>query len=100
MEDIRLEGQAGRLAAVMTAVVVNGQKGKEYRLPTEHELISVAEATEEQLQDAVCSTFRLGCRRNRLPSKDAPGIWCFRSMASTRGASCSRIGSYWLLLAH
>jgi len=33
MEDIRLEGQAGRLGAVMTAVVVDGEKGKEYRLP-------------------------------------------------------------------
>ena len=28
MEDIRLEGRAGRLGAVMTAVVVEGQKGK------------------------------------------------------------------------
>ena len=33
MEDIRLEGRAGRLNAVMTAVVVDGPKGKEYRLP-------------------------------------------------------------------
>lgn len=38
MEDIRLEGQAGRLGAVMTAVVVDSQKGKEYRLPTNHEI--------------------------------------------------------------
>ena len=37
MEDIRLEGQAGRLGSTMTAVVVEGQNGKEYRLPTEHE---------------------------------------------------------------
>ena len=50
MEDIRLEGRAGRLDAVMTAVVVEGQKGKEYRLPTEHER-AVAEVTEEELQD-------------------------------------------------
>ena len=33
----------------MTAVVVTGIKGKEYRLPTDHEL-SMAEVTEEQLQ--------------------------------------------------
>ena len=32
MEDIRLEGRAGRLGAAMTAVVVDGPKGKEYRL--------------------------------------------------------------------
>ncbi|MXX38719.1 MAG: DUF1156 domain-containing protein [Gemmatimonadetes bacterium] len=51
MEDIRFEGRAGRLGAVMTAVVVDGPKGKgkEYRLPTDHER-SVAEVTEEQLQ--------------------------------------------------
>ena len=49
MEDIRLEGRAGRLDAVMTAVVVNGLQGKEYRLPTEQEL-SATEVTEEELQ--------------------------------------------------
>ncbi len=48
MEDIRLEGRAGRLASMMTAVVVDGAKGKEYRLPTDHERM-VAEVTEEQL---------------------------------------------------
>jgi adenine-specific DNA methylase len=37
MEDIRLEGQAERLGAVNTAVVVDGRKGKEYRLPEAHE---------------------------------------------------------------
>ena len=49
MEDIRFEGRAGRLAATMTAVVVDGPKGKEYRLPTDHER-AVAEVSEEQLQ--------------------------------------------------
>ena len=55
MEDIRLEGRAGRLNATMTVVVVNGgrKKGKEYRLPTDHER-AMAEVTEEQLQDTVC----------------------------------------------
>ena len=48
MEDIRLEGRAGRLDAVMTAVVVDGLKGKEYRLPTDHER-AVAEVTEDRL---------------------------------------------------
>ena len=48
MEDIRLEGRAGRLCAVMTAVVVDGQKGKEYRLPTDHERAS-ADVTEDRL---------------------------------------------------
>ena len=49
MEDIRYEGRAGRLGAVMTAVVVDGTKGKEYRLPTDHERVA-AGVTEEQLQ--------------------------------------------------
>ena len=48
MEDIRLEGRAGRLGTVMTAVVVEGPKGKEYRLPTDHER-SAAEVSEEKL---------------------------------------------------
>ena len=37
MEDIRLEGRAGRLGAVATAVVVDGPNGKEYRAPEERE---------------------------------------------------------------
>ena len=37
-KDIRAEGLAGRLGERMTAVVVEGQTGKEYRLPTVAEL--------------------------------------------------------------
>ena len=51
MADIRLEGRAGRLGAVLTAVVVDGRKGKEYRRPTDHER-TVAAVTEEQLRAA------------------------------------------------
>ena len=51
MEDIRFEGRAGRLGATMTAVVVDGPKGKgkEYRVPTDHER-AAAEVTEAKLQ--------------------------------------------------
>ncbi len=45
-EDLRLEGQAGKLDIVMTSVVVNGQSGKEYRLPTVDELRLASEARE------------------------------------------------------
>lgn len=38
MEDVRLEGRADRLAEVLTAVVVDGSGGKEYRRPTSAEL--------------------------------------------------------------
>ena len=44
MEDLRTEGQAGRLGAVLTAVVVKGDKGKEYRLPTGEERRMAEEA--------------------------------------------------------
>ena len=72
MQDIRLEGRAGRLAAVMTAVVVNGVKGKEYRLPTAHER-EVAEVTEERLQ-ALYEHIPFGLPDEPLPSKDALGF--------------------------
>jgi adenine-specific DNA methylase len=49
-EYIRLEGRAGRLGAVMTAVVVGGLNGKEYRLPTTHE-IAMAQAAEADLEE-------------------------------------------------
>ena len=72
MDDIRLEGRASRLGAVMTAVVVNGLKGKEYRLPTEHER-SVAEVTEEQLR-ALYVDIPFGLPEEPMPSKEAPGV--------------------------
>ena len=44
MEDIRIEGKSGKLGSLMTAVVVDGQDGKEYRRPTELELQKAADA--------------------------------------------------------
>ena len=49
MEDIRLEGRAGRLGAVMTTVVVDGPKGKEYRRPEDEEL-NAAEVSSEEIE--------------------------------------------------
>lgn len=51
MQDIRLEGRAGRLGSVMTAVVVDTPAIKDYRLPTEMEL-AIASPNEEQVQAA------------------------------------------------
>ncbi|HZP00480.1 MAG TPA: DUF1156 domain-containing protein [Terriglobia bacterium] len=48
MEDIRQEGLQGRLGAVMTAVVVDGLEGKEYRVPTDEER-KMAECAHEEL---------------------------------------------------
>ena len=72
MGDIRYEGRAGRMGAVMTAVVVDGPKGKEYRLPTDHER-KAAEVTEEQLQ-AIYTDIPFGLPEEPLPSKEALGF--------------------------
>ena len=48
MRDIRTEGRMGRLGERMTAVVVDGQEGKEYRLPTEVE-VAAAQVGDEEL---------------------------------------------------
>jgi len=50
MEDIRLEGKAGQLGSEMTAVVVEGQKGKEYRRPQDHE-VEMAGKAKEKLEE-------------------------------------------------
>ena len=49
MQDLRAQGRAGRLGARMTAVVVDGQEGKEYRLPREEEF-EAAEVSREELE--------------------------------------------------
>ena len=72
MQDIRLEGRAGRLGSVMTAVVVDAPRGKEYRLPTEHEW-QAADVTEAQLQ-AVFSDIPFGLPEEPLASKEALGF--------------------------
>ena len=72
MEDIRYEGRNGRLGAVMTAVVVDGQKGKEYRLPADHER-AAAEVTDKRLR-ALYSDIPFGLPEEPLPSKEALGF--------------------------
>jgi len=72
MEDIRLEGQAGRLGAINTAVVVDGQTGKEYRLPTAHE-VQIAEESEKALPD-LFGQIPYGLPTEPLPSKEALGF--------------------------
>lgn len=59
MEDIRFEGRGGRLGEVMTAVVVDGQKGKEYRLPMPHE-IAMAEAAGAEMGSGFLRMCRFG----------------------------------------
>jgi len=72
MEDLRVEGKAGRLASTMTAVVVDGSNGKGYRLPTNHELI-VATPNEEQVESAF-ENVPFGVPDEPTPSAEALGM--------------------------
>ena len=94
MEDIRFEGRAGRLGAVMTAVVVDGPKGKgkEYRLPMDHER-AVAEVTEEKLQALYADipfglpeeqTPKAGIGASRAFSVDGYGFDTWRKLFTNR----------------
>ena len=68
-KDIRAEGLAGRLGARMTAVVVEGQEGKEYRLPTDVEVDAACMVTEEELEAAL----------RRHPVRSAGGVHQLRN---------------------
>jgi len=72
MEDIRLEGRADRLGAVMTAVVVDGQNGKEYRLPAELEIQMAAKA--DKSLPEVFAQIPFGLPDEPLPNKEALGF--------------------------
>jgi len=72
MEDLRLEGRAGRLGAVNTVVVVDGTKDKEYRLPTAHELECARRA--EKSLEAVFAQLPFGMPNEPMPSKEALGF--------------------------
>ncbi|NLE37856.1 MAG: DUF1156 domain-containing protein, partial [Pirellulaceae bacterium] len=50
MEDIRVEGKAGRLCSTMTAVAIDSQNGKHYRMPTSHD-IQMATDAEKSLSE-------------------------------------------------
>lgn len=72
MEDVRLEARAGRMGTVMTAVVVDGPDGKEYRLPTAHE-IEMAQVAEGELE-RVFSDVPFGLPTEPLAGADALGF--------------------------
>ena len=72
MADLRAAGRAGRLGERMTAVVVDGQRGKEYRLPTAAEL-EAAEVSEEALAKLYADV-PYGLPDEPTPSEDALGM--------------------------
>ena len=65
MADLRREGCAGRLGAIMTAVVVDGQRGKEYRSPTPEE-ITAADVGDHDLNEV------WSCVPRGLPMEQTP----------------------------
>ncbi|MFL5629202.1 MAG: DUF1156 domain-containing protein, partial [Ktedonobacteraceae bacterium] len=72
MEYLRSESVAGRTGTVMTAVVVDGDAGKEYRRPIEEEIIMATEAEKELAQ--VYADIPFGLPIEPLPGKEALGF--------------------------
>ena len=72
MGDLRAEGKAGRLGERMTAVVVDGQQGKEYRLPTELEL-EAARVSADEL-DVLYGEIPFGIPDEPTPDEGALGM--------------------------
>jgi len=72
MEDLRQEGKAGNLDSQMTAIVVDGQNGKEYRLPTDKEK-EAAQAAEKELEE-LYESIPFGLPTEPLPNQDALGM--------------------------
>ena len=72
MADLRAAGRSGQLGERMTAVVVDGQRGKEYRLPTEVEL-AAADVSDEDLAD-IFADVPHGLPDEPTPNEDALGM--------------------------
>lgn len=72
MEDLRTAGKQDRLGTVMTAVVVDGSHGKEYREPTDAEREAAAAAAGELR--TVFADIPFGLPEEPLPSKEALGF--------------------------
>jgi len=72
MADLRNEGRAGRLGERMTAAVVDGQQGKEYRLPTDVE-VAAASVDEEDLR-ALFAEIPFGLPEEPTPDEKALGM--------------------------
>ena len=92
MRDIRAEGRMGRLGERVTAVVVDGQEGKEYRLPTEVE-VAAARVGDEELDDLYSGipfglldepTPKAGVGAARAFSVDGYGLDAWRKLFTNR----------------
>jgi len=92
MKDIRVDGRAGRIGARLTAVVVSGQQGKEYRLPTDIEIESAyvdTEALEEIYREIPFglpqeATPKAGIGASRAFAIDGYGLNCWHQLFTNR----------------
>ena len=92
MADLRAAGRAGQLGARLTAVVVEGQQGKEYRLPTDEE-VDAARIEEEALANLYAElplglpeepTPKAGIGASRAFSIDGYGFDAWRKLFTNR----------------
>ena len=77
MADLRAAGRAGRLGERMTAVVVDVQRGKEYRLPTAAER-EAAEVSEGSAGGALCGRSLRPARASRCQARMRSACVCPR----------------------
>ncbi len=72
MKELRAQGRSGRLGTRMIAVVIDGQRGKEYRLPTDADLAGAEVSADEiaQLFEAI----PFGAPGDPMPAEDALGM--------------------------
>ena len=78
MEDIRLEGQAGRLGAIMTAVVVDGPERKGVSPADTRRRSSCSRRAEAELDRCL--------RTSAVRAADEPNRWQVRTLGHSRSA--------------
>jgi adenine-specific DNA methylase len=81
MQDIQLEGQDNRLDSVMTAVVIDGADGKEFRLSTAHEIDCAL-----RMREAVTKAFQaipFGIPTEPLTEDSKRNTWCVQYGVTT-----------------
>ena len=92
MQDLRAQGRTGRLGARMTAVVVAGQEGKEYRLPRGEEF-EAAQVSRMELDTLYAEipfgipgepTPKAGVGASRAFSVDGYGLVAWNKLFSSR----------------
>ncbi|MDE0105407.1 MAG: DUF1156 domain-containing protein [Bryobacterales bacterium] len=72
MKELRAQGRSGRLGSRMIAVVIDGQKGKEYRLPTDEDLAAARVDADEIA--AVHGAIPFGLPDEPMPDENALGM--------------------------